>query len=265
MTYAGRPGRGRPRTAAETEALILRLATENARWGYKRIHGELHKLGYRIGASTVRAVLARHHVSPAPERARRGSTWRQFLAQHAHQMLACDLFTVETAFLRTLYVLFFIELGSRRVHLAGCTAHPTAAWVTQQARNLVWSLQDGTVSARFLIHDRDTTSCASFDRVFTAEGVEVVRTPYRAPNANAIAERWIRSARQECLEHFLLLGERQAWRVLREYVAFYNERRPHQGLDQRCPVPTTGRQGQGPLHRREVLDGLIHDYERRAA
>jgi putative transposase len=143
-TYTDRPRRGRPGTPAETEALILRLAAENARWGYKRIHGELHKLGYRIGASTVRAILARHHVPPAPERARRDSTWRQFLAQHAHQMLACDFFTIETAALRTLYVLFFIELGSRRVHLAGCTAHPSAAWVTQQARNLVWSVQDGT-------------------------------------------------------------------------------------------------------------------------
>jgi putative transposase len=121
------------------------------------------------------------------------------------------------------------------------------------------------VPARFLIHDRDATFCAAFDRVFVTEDVEIVRTPFRAPNANAIAERWIRTVRQECLDHVLLLGERHAWRVLREYEAFYNERRPHQGLGQRCPVPTTSSPGQGQLHRRDVLGGLIHDYERRAA
>jgi putative transposase len=257
--------RGRPSTPPETEALIVRLAQENPGWGYKRIHGELHKLGIRIGASTVRAILTRRHIPTAPERARKGSTWRQFLAQHAHEMLACDFFTIETAWLRTVYVLFFIELGSRRVHLAGCTAHPTSAWVTQQARNLAWSLQDGTVSARFLIHDRDTAFCAAFDRVFKAEDVEIVRTPYRAPNANAIAERWIRSVRTECLDYLLLLGERHAGRVLRAYVAFYNERRPHQGLGQECPVPTPHREGTGRIQRRKVLGGLIHDYERRAA
>jgi transposase InsO family protein len=264
-TYTNRPRRGRPGTPAQTEALILRLARENPRWGYKRIHGELHKLGVTIGASTVRAILARQHIPPAPERARRGSTWRQFLAQHAHQMLACDFFTLETTWLQTVYVLFFIELGSRRVHLAGCTAHPTSAWVTQQARNVVWSIQDGTVPARYLIHDRDATFCAAFDRVFATEDVEIVRTPYRAPNANAIAERWIRTVREECLDQLLLLGERHACRVLKDYVAFYNERRPHQGLGQESPVPTPRKVGQGRILRRDILGGLIHDYERRAA
>jgi transposase InsO family protein len=263
--YTDRPRRGRPGTSAETQALILRLAKENPRWGYKRIHGELHKLGVTIGASTVRAILTRQHVPPAPERARRGSTWRQFLTQHAHEMLACDFFTIDTAWLQTVYVLFFIELGSRRVHLAGCSAHPTSAWVTQQARNLVWAVQEGTISGRYLIHDRDATFCAAFDRVFTTEDVENVRTPYRAPNANAIAERWIRSVRQECLDHLLLLGERHARRALRAYVAFYNARRPHQGLGQECPAPTTRRAGTGRILRRDVLGGLIHDYQRRAA
>jgi hypothetical protein len=264
-TYTDRPRRGRPSTPAQTEALIVRLATENPHWGYKRIHGELHKLGARVGASTVRAILARHHVPPAPERARRGSTWRQFLTQHAHEMLACDFFTIDTAWLQTVYVLFFIELGSRRVHLAGCSAHPTSAWVTQQARNLVWSIQDGSSAARYLIHDRDTIFCAAFNRVFTAEDIEIIRTPYRMPNANAIAERWIRSVRQECLDHLLILSERHAWRVLRAYIAFYNGRRPHQGLGQECPVPITRGAGLGRIQRREVLNGLIHDYERQAA
>jgi transposase InsO family protein len=264
-TYTDRPHRGRPGTPPETEALIVRLANENPRWGYKRIHGELHKLGVTIGASTVRAILARQHIPPVPERARRGSTWRQFLTQHAHEMLACDFFTIETAWLRTMYVLFFIELGSRRVHLAGCTAQPTSAWVTQQARNLSWAIQDGTVPARYLIHDRDTMFCAAFDRVFTTEDVEIVRTPFRAPNANAIAERWIRSVRQECLDHLLVLSERHAWQILREHIAFYNRQRPHQGLGQECPVPITGCATLGRIQRRDVVNGLIHDYERVAA
>ena len=129
------------------DELILRLARENPRWGYSRIHGELAKLGHAVGRSTVRDILKRRHVPPAPERERRGSTWRQFLARHRHQIVACDFFTVETLFLKTIYVLFFIELGTRRVHLAGCTAHPTAAWVTQQARQLSWQIQDGPCPA----------------------------------------------------------------------------------------------------------------------
>jgi hypothetical protein len=136
---------GRPPTSPEVVALILRLARENPRWGYSRIHGELAKLGYRVGRSTVRDTLKRRHVPPAPERARRGSTWRQFLGRHRHQIVACDFFTCETLFLRTIYVLFFIELGTRKVHLAGCTAHPTATWVTQQARHLSWQIQDGAL------------------------------------------------------------------------------------------------------------------------
>jgi putative transposase len=135
-TFRLQPVKGRPPTSPELVELILRLAHENPRWGYSRIHGELTKLGFRIGRSTVRDILKRRHVPPAPERGRRGSTWRQFLARHRHQIVACDFFTVETLFLRTMYVLFFIELGTRKVHLAGCTAYPTAAWVTQQARQL---------------------------------------------------------------------------------------------------------------------------------
>src|ERR671933_1930394 len=167
---------GRPAVPAEIEALVLRFARENARWGYRRIQGELVKLGHRLSHTTVRAILQRHGLPPAPERRRRGSTWRQFLARHQHQMLACDFFTVETLFLKTLYVLFFVELGTRRVHLAGCTAHPTVEWVTQQARQLSWQLQDGELAARYLIHDRDSKFSPSFDTVFHTEGVEIVRT-----------------------------------------------------------------------------------------
>src|SRR3954447_1685383 len=130
---------GRPPLAAEVEALLLRLAKENPRWGYGRLQGELAKLGHALGRSTVRDVLKRRRVPPVPQRGRRASTWRQFLAQHRDVVLACDFFTVETLFLKTLHVLFFLEVGTRRVHLAGCTAHPTAAWVTQQARQLAWT------------------------------------------------------------------------------------------------------------------------------
>ncbi len=135
------PG-GRRAIAAEVEALVLRLARENPTWGYRRIQGELAKLGHPLGHITVRTILRRHGLPPAPER-RRGSTWRAFLSRHRDQLLACDFFTVETVFLKTIYVLFFVELGTRRVHLAGCTAHPTGAWVTQQARQVCWAIQDG--------------------------------------------------------------------------------------------------------------------------
>jgi hypothetical protein len=236
-TFTHKRRGGRPHIDTACETLILRLARENPSWGYSRIHGELVKLGHSIGRSTVRDVLKRQQVPPAPHRRRTGSTWRSFLTHHGQQILACDFFTVETAFLQTLYVFFFIELGTRKVHLAGCTAHPTAAWVVQQARQMSWLIQDGDPSVRFLIRDRDAKFVSGFDTIFRCEGVEIVRTPFRAPNANAVAERWIRSAREECLDHLLILGERHLHRVLREYVTFFNQRRPHQGLGQQCPMP----------------------------
>jgi putative transposase len=170
-TFRCRRHTGRPPTSPEVVDLILRLAQENPSWGYSRLHGELAKLGYRVGRSTIRDILKRRHVSPAPERERRGSTWRQFLARHRHQIVACDFITVETLFLKTIYVLLFIEFGTRKVHLVGCTAHPTAVWVTQQARHLAWQIQDGVVPCRFLIRDRDTKFPADFDTIFWSEGV----------------------------------------------------------------------------------------------
>ena len=164
-----------------------------------------------------------------------------------------------------MYVLFFLEVGTRRVHLAGCTAQPSAAWVTQQARHLSWQLQEGRLPVRVLLHDRDAKFAASFDTVFAAEGVEVVRTPYRAPRANAYAERWIRSVRRECLDHLLILGEAHLRRVLTADVAYYNRARPHQGLGQRTPVPPSEGVGQGLVRRRDHLGGLLHEYYREAA
>jgi putative transposase len=174
-------------------------------------------------------------------------------------------YTVETLFLKTVYVLFFIELGTRRVHLAGCTAHPTAAWVTQQARQLSWRLHDGAISARYLIHDRDGKFPPGFDAVFRSEGVEVVRTPYRAPRANAIAERWVGSVRRECLDHLLIVSEAHLRHVLTAYVRHYNEARPHQGLGQLTPVPRREGGREGAVRRRDLLGGLLREYERDAA
>ncbi len=264
-TYRRRQAGGRPPIATDVEALLLRLAKENPRWGYGRLQGELAKLGHVVGRSTVRDVLTRRHIPPAPRRGQRPTTWRQFLTGHRDMLLACDFFTVETVFLKTLHVLFFLEVGTRRVHLAGCTAHPTTAWVTQQARQLNWTLQEDGRPVRYLIHDRDAKFPAAFDTVFAAEGVDVIRTPYRAPNANAHAERWIRSAREECLDHLLIAGEAHLRRVLTEYVAYYNEARPHQGLEQRCPVALPPPVRGGAVRRRDRLGGLLHDYYREAA
>jgi transposase InsO family protein len=162
-------------------------------------------------------------------------------------------------------VLFFIEVRTRKVYLAGCTRHPTAAWVTQQARNLAWYLQDGSLPVRILLHDRDGKFPPSFDAVFQSEGLQIAQSPPRCPWANGVAERWIRSVRSECLNHLLILGERHLYRVLSEYIMFYNERRPHQGLGQQCPVPLPRGTGQGPIRCRDVLGGILHDYSRHAA
>ncbi|MDQ6694314.1 MAG: integrase core domain-containing protein [Chloroflexota bacterium] len=158
-----------------------------------------------------------------------------------------------------------LQLGTRRVYFAGCTAHPTAEWVTQQARQLSWTLKEEQRPMRFLIRDRDTKFTAAFDRVFASEGIEIVRTPYRTPQANGFAERWIRSAREECLDRLLVLGEQHLRRVMTEYIDYYNRARPHQGFEQRCPIPITRQPREGPVKRRDVLGGIIHDYHRDAA
>ena len=181
-TYRQRLRVGRPRLSTVLEDLIVQLTRENSRWGYARIQGELLKLGYSVSVTTVHNVLKRQHIEPAGQRGK--STWQAFIGHYKGQMLACDFFTVETIWLQTLYVLFFIELGTRRVHFAGCTAHPNSTWVTQQARQLVWQLEDAEQPMRFLIHDRDDKFTQSFDTVFESENIEIVETPYRAPKAN---------------------------------------------------------------------------------
>jgi putative transposase len=215
---------GRPRTAHAIRALVLEMARDNPGWGYRCIHGELTGLGYKIAPSTVWQTLKDASNDPAPRRA--GQGWRAFLEAQANTILAADFFHVDTVLLRRLYVLFFIEHGTRRVHLAGITAHPTGEWVTQQARNLLMNLEDHTDGLKFLIRDRDAKFTAAFDAVFTAAGMRIIKTPVRAPIANAIAERWIASARRECLDRMLITGERHLRLVLGEYVDHYNLHRP---------------------------------------
>ena len=264
-TYRRRAVGGRPPLRAEVAAVLLRLAAENPRWGYGRLQGELAKLGHALGRSTVRDVLKRRHVPPAPQRGERASTWGQFLAQHRAAVLACDCFTVETLVLKTLHLLFSLAIGTRRVYLAGCTAHPTAAWVTQQARQLAWTLPEADAAPRYPIHERDAKFPPGVDAVFASEGVAIVRTPDRAPNANAYAERWVRSARTECLDHPLIANEAHLRRVLAEYVEYSNHARPHQRLEQPCPVALPRPVRDGPVLRRDRLGGLLHDSYREAA
>jgi transposase InsO family protein len=209
-------------------------------------------------------VLRAHGIDPAPRRA--PSSWRSFLRQQAAGIVACDFFTVDTTFLRRVYVLFFIELGSRQVHLAGVTDHPTGLWVAQQARNLVVSLGERAGAWRFLIRDRDAKFTRAFDDVWRSTGGEVICTPVQAPNANAVAERWIGTVRRECLDQLLIVGRRQLVRVLRRYVEHYNQCRPHRSLGHATPLPSEvagARSGPnvGRLRRRDLLGGLIHEYE----
>ena len=197
----------------------MRLARENPRWGHRRISGELGKLGLRVSPTTVRRLLARVGLGPAPRRS--GPSWREFLRSQAASIVACDFFTVETVLLRRYYVLFFIGHATRRVWFAGCTANPTGAWVTQQARNLGLDVADQAL--RLLIRDRDSKYSDSFDEVFRTDGIRIVKTPTRAPQANAIAERFVRTVRGECLDWLLILNRRQLERVLREYVEHDNK------------------------------------------
>ena len=247
--------------AAELRALVLRLARENPTWGYRRIHGELCRLGFKLGASTVWAILHRAGVDPAPKRS--ALTWRQFLRTQARGVLAVDFFTVDTVLLKRLYVLFVIELGSRRVRVLGVTPQPVGEWVVQQARNLLMEIGDDLGRFRFVIRDRDAKFTAVFDAVFAAEAMKVLVTPVRAPRANAYAERWVGTVRREVLDRMLILGCRQLRSVLAEYADHYNAHRPHRALGQAPPLepdePVALAQA-GRILRRDRLGGLIHEY-----
>ncbi len=208
---------------------MVRLARENPTEGYRRVQGELARLGIKLAASTVWEMLQRAGIEPAPRRG--GDSWIGYLRAQASGIVACDFLTVDTVLLRRLYLLVFVELASRRVHLGGVTANPTWEWVTQQARNLVADL--GQV--KFLIRGRDANFPKSFDDVFRSEGVRIIRNPIRAPRANAVCERWIGSLRRECLDRPLIFSRSQLVRVLSEYVDHFSRHRPHRSLSQRAP------------------------------
>jgi len=234
-TYPHRTGR--PPVSPEVATLIGRLATENLIWGYQRIQGELLKLGYRVSASTIRRVLKTLGLPPAPAR-QTDSTWRQFLRTQASTTLAIDFFHVDCAVtLRRLYCLFVLEVGSRYVHIIGVTAHPDGPWTTQQIRNLLMDLEDRAAEFRFLIRDRAGQFTASLDAVLADAGITAVKIPPRVPQANAYAERFVRTVRAEVTDRMLIFGERHLRTVLAEYTAHYNERRPHRSRDLRPPRP----------------------------
>jgi transposase InsO family protein len=264
------PAVGRDRRGLDEEivALVVRLARENPRWGYLRIVGECRSIGVRVSATSVRRILRRHGLGPAPRRG--GPTWRQFLRNQASELLATDFFTVETVGLTRLYVLFVVEVPRRTVHLVGITAHPTGEWVVQQARNLLMDLDDRAHRFRYLIRDRDGKFSAAFDAVFSASGIDVVKIPPRAPRANAYAERWVRTVRSDCLDWTLVWNQRQLHRVLTEYLRHYNTVRPRRGLDLQPPRPvarlTLVESGtvESSVQRVDILGGLIHEYRRAA-
>jgi putative transposase len=259
-TYAHKKS-GRPPLEQSLRTLILRLARENQHWGYRRIAGELKGLGVAVSATSVRKVLIGAGLPPAPERAR--SSWRAFLRRQAASALACDFLTVETAFLQRIYVLFFISIATRRVEYIACTSSPDGAWVAQQARNLLMERGDDQ-PFRLLIHDRDKKFSHAFDEVFRSEGIDVIRTPIQAPNANAYGERWVRTVRADCLDRILILGRRHLEHVLRVYRRHYNEHRPHRALDLLPPDGTTPlKQATATQHvrRSDLLGGLIHEYQ----
>ncbi len=242
--------------------MICRVARENPRWGYLRIVGELKKLGVTVSKTSVATVLSRHGLPPA--RRREGPTWCEFLSSQAKGIAVTDFFHVDTVLLRRYYVLFVIELERRVVHVLGATTNPNDPWVTQVARNFASDLEDEGRRLRFLIGDRDTKFTASFDAVFASIAVEIIRTPVRSPKANAYAERFVHTVRQECLDHLLVVSRRHLCSVLDEYVCHYNEARPHRGLQLTQPIPHLVTPSGGAVARSDILSGLIHEYERAA-
>jgi transposase InsO family protein len=258
---------GRPSTRKDIRDAVLRLARENLGWGYQRISGELAGAGIRVPPSTVRDILKRAGLDPAPRRT--GPSWSQFLKAQAEGILACDLFHVDTVFLKRLYVLFFIEHATRTVHIMGATTNPTGEWVAQQARNLMMDLGERGRQFRFVIRDRDAKFTSVFDEVFASIGARVIQTPVRAPRANAIAERWVGSVRRECTDRILIYNERHLRQVLAEYQRHYNLHRPHRARNLRPPQPpprpaTSFDFDPIRLQRQEVINGLISQYKRAA-
>ncbi len=260
---------GRPRVAEKVEQLVARMAEENPSWGYRRIQGALANLRFHIDTSTVRNILRRYHLEPAPQRRKAGMNWRQFLKLHWEVLAATDFFTVEVATwhgLVTYYVLMVMELATRRVQIAGVTPHPTDAFMQQCARQLSDPFDGFLLGKHYLLHDRDTKFTRAFDTLLKESGVEPLLLPPRSPNLNAYCERFVRSIKEEALQQMLLLGEGSLHVVLSQYLEHYHQERNHQGLGNRLIATELdwGRH-RGPVGRRERLGGLLSYYYREAA
>jgi putative transposase len=277
--YSSRTRRepGRPRTSTDVESLVCRLARENA-WGYLRIHGELLKLDIRLSKGGIADILRRNNLPPSPER--KGPTWREFLARHAEVMLCADLFTKEVwtfCGLKTAYVLVVMHLATRRVILAQATFCPRGSWMAQMGRNALMACEEQRIRPRFILHDRDGLLVHHFDETLTSAGVEIAKTPFRAPNANAHAERWVLSVKQECLDPLVLFSLENLQHTLDVYRTYYNDLRPHQGIGQQVPAAMADapsatpprnadpRQRSSPVVCTPLLGGLLKSYSRRAA
>jgi putative transposase len=260
---------GRPMIDHELEALVVRMARENRSWGYDRIVGALANLGYTISDQTVGNILKRHGIPPAPER-QTTTTWKEFIRTHMDVLVATDFFTAEVwtmTGLITYYVLFFIHLASRKVHVAGTTPHPDECWMVQVARNVTMEEWGFLSPGQYLIHDRDGKYCPAFQHIIDTAGVTRVPLPPRSPNLNAYAERWVRSVKDEALSRMILFGEASLRHVLNEYVDHYHQERNHQGKGNILLVPPPRPEGEadGPIQCRERLGGLLKYYERKAA
>ncbi len=264
-----RKARGRPCIDEELEALVVRMAQDNRRWGYDRIAGALAHLGYTISDQTVGNILKRHGIPPAHER-KHTTTWQEFIRMHMDVLVATDFFTTEVwtwCGLVTRYVLFFIRISTREVHVAGVTPHPDQRWMMQIARNVTMADWGFLAPGQYLIHDRDGKYCLAFQHIIDEARVKRVPMPPRSPNLNAYAERWIRSVKEEALSRLILFGERSLQHALKEYAAHYHAERPHQGKGNvvLMPAPYQGTECEGSGHHRERLGGLLKYYHRDAA
>ncbi|MFC6019892.1 integrase core domain-containing protein [Plantactinospora solaniradicis] len=261
--------RGRPRTIRSIRALVLRLVEENPSWGYRRVHGELLTLGVTVAASTVWEILRAAGIDPAPDRV--ATTWAQFLRSQADALVAADFIETITLTGTRLYILAVIEHASRRVRVLGATAHPTAAWVAQTARNLVMDLEDAGCQVRYFIRDRDGRYPALFDAVLADAGITLVRSGVRVPRMNVVMERWVRTCRHELLDRTLIFNQRHLLHALREFEIFYNGHRPHQGIANARPLAPLPEPITDPyriahlnIRRRDRLGGILHEYEHAA-
>ncbi len=261
--YPGRPG-----VTTEVEDLIVSFAKDNRSWGYDRISGALANLGHQVSDQTVGNVLKRNGIPPAPER-EKTTTWREFIRSHMDVLGATDFFTTEIwtkSGLVTYYVLFFMQVATRRVYVAGMTPYPNECWMTQIARNVTMVDVGFLAGCRYLIHDRDGKFCPKFQETIEAGGVKPIKLPAQSPNLNAFAERWVRSVKGECLSKLILFGEASLRRALQEYVAHHHGERNHQGKGNVILFPSKeDSSNDGSVCRRERLGGLLKFYHREAA